>query len=268
MKRKMKKFDDGGKVYDKEDEGILGGKIKYREDDEGRKFVAGKANPYDRNPAEQRYYSAGDVKKGLSDVGDKISNFFGGKKEDEPKKSTTMPSGYEKLDATEGNARVRQIGDYIKKSEPKEEEPYKPTGKTVLNKEADIDEKPAKKVAAKKAAPASKASEKVGKGYEDVTRALRGSEKVGKGYENLDPRSPQEKSRGKKQGVIQYEKGRSMSDWSRNLGKRTESTEDEEEDKAPKGVNIGAARGRKKGGVIRSASARADGCAIRGKTRA
>ena len=264
MKRKVKKFNEGGKAYDKEDEGILGGKINYREED-GRKYVAGKATPFDRNPSEQRYYSMDDVKG-------KLSSLFGGKKEDEPKKSTTMPSGYEKLDATEGNARTRQIGDYIKKSEPKVEEEYKPTGKTFLREEADIEEKPAKKAtpAVKKskieaAAPApKKAKASMDAGIPKDTKSTR----MPSGYENLDPRSPQEKSRGKKQGVIQYEKGRSMSDWSRNLGKKPES--DEEEDKPSRSIfsTKSPNRSYKSGGSVKSASARADGCAIRGKTRA
>ena len=131
MKRKIKKYADGDLV-EKEGKGFFGETQKWKEDKEGRKFT----------DSGNRYYSADDVKG-------KLSSLFGGKKEDEPKKSTTMPSGYEKLDATEGNARTRQIGDYIKKSEPKAEEPYKPTGKTFLNQEADIDEKPVKKEASK-----------------------------------------------------------------------------------------------------------------------
>jgi hypothetical protein len=273
MKRKMKKFNEGGKTYDKEDEGILGGKIKYREED-GRKYVAGTPNPFDRNPSEQRYYSKDDVKKGLSDVGDKISNFFGGKKESSSSKFDELESVggasrrprtiQEQISGKSEEAPIRKIEDYIKTS-PKAAEPA--AGKTHVNE--GYKEEPEKK----KAAPAvkkdtSKASEKVGKGYEDVTRALRGSEKVGKGYENLDPRSPQEKSRGRKQGVIQYEKGRSMSDWSRNLGKRPES--DEEDDKPSKSIfsTKSPNRSYKSGGKVKSASARADGCAIRGKTRA
>lgn len=255
MKRKTKKYDEGGKVYDKEDEGLFGGKVKYREED-GRKYVAGNANPFDRNPQEQRYYSMGDVKS-------KLSSFFGGKSDDEPKKSTTMPSGYEKLDASEGNARTRQIGDYIKKSEPKAEEPAKPAGKTFLNQEADIDEKPApkKRVAPKVTAP--KASEKVGKGYEDVTRALRGSEKVGKGYEKLDPRSPEEKY---KPGISKARQEKAdkavYAGWRKNKIDMTKrkSAEDMKYDEQGNAY--------KRGGKVKSASARADGCAIRGKTRA
>ena len=247
MKRKTKKYDEGGKVYDKEDEGLLGGKVKYREED-GRKYVAGNANPFDRNPQEQRYYSVGDVKS-------KLSGLFGGKSDDEPKKSTTMPSGYEKLDASEGNARTRQIGDYIKKSEPKAEEP---AGKTYVNE--GYKEEPAKKTAPKKAA--SKASEKVGKGYEDVTRALRGSEKVGKGYEKLDPRSPEEKSGSGKNTFLTKER-QEKADKAVYAGWRKKPVRSTADIRAGRSVE-----GMKKGGSVRSASARADGCAIRGKTRA
>ena len=258
MKRKAKRYDDGGKVYDKEDEGFFGNKINYREDSEGRKFVAGRPNPMDRNPQEQRYYSKDDVKKGLSSIGDKVSSLFGGKKEDEPKKSTTMPSGYEKLDATEGNARTRQIGDYIKKSEPKAEEPAKPAGTTHVNEEYKEAPEPKKRAATPKVAT-PKASEKVGKGYEDVTRALRGSEKVGKGYEKLDPRSPEEKY---KPGISKERQEKADKAYYAGWKKKpVRSTAD---------IRAGRqVEGMKKGGTVRkSASARADGCAIRGKTRA
>lgn len=125
MKRKVKKYADGDLV-EKEGKGFFGETQKWKEDKEGRKFT----------DSGNRYYSADEVKG-------KLSSIFGGKKEDEPKKSTTMPSGYEKLDTTEGNARTRQISDYAKKSD---EEPSKPAGKTFLREEADIEEKPAKKL--------------------------------------------------------------------------------------------------------------------------
>jgi hypothetical protein len=157
MKRKMRKFNEGGKTYDKETDGLFGGKIKYREDDEGRKYVAGNATPFERNPQEQRYYSKDDVKKGLSDVGDKISNFFGGKKEtpkyDESKRSSDAGdlSSYHTRTKSEEEPR-RQMTDYIKKSESKtEEEPTK--GKTFVNEEADIEEKSVKKAVPKKSVP-------------------------------------------------------------------------------------------------------------------
>lgn len=76
MKRKVKKFNEGGETkYNREDEGLLGGKVKYREDEEGRKYTAGRANPMDRNPQEQRYYSVDDIKG-------KLSGLFGGSSED------------------------------------------------------------------------------------------------------------------------------------------------------------------------------------------
>jgi hypothetical protein len=53
----------------------------------------------------------------------------------------------------------------------------------------------------------------------------------------------------KRQGVIQYESGRSLSDWSKNLGKKAG----------------GAVKKMSSGGS--TASRRADGCAMRGKTR-
>jgi hypothetical protein len=254
MKRKVKKFNEGGKTYDKEDEGIFGGKVKYREDSEGRKYVAGTPNPMVRDPQEQRYYSKDDVKKGLSNIGDKISNFFGGKS-DEPKKSTTMPSGYEKLDATEGNARTRKIEDYIKKSEPKAEEPAKPAGKTFLNQEADIDEKPVKKVVAKKTAP--KAS--TDSDFPKDTKSTR----MPSGYDKLDLRSPQEKY---KPGISKERQEKAdkavYAGWKKNKIDMTKrkSAEDMKYDEQGNAY--------KRGGKVKSASARADGCAIRGKTRA
>jgi len=273
MKRKVKKFngEDGSRVYDKEDEGILGGKIKYREDSEGRKYTAAPSNPMMRNSGEQRYYSVGDVKN-------KLSSLFGGKKEDEPKKSTTMPSGYEKLDATEGNARVRQIGDYIKKSEPKAEEPAKPTGTTFLREEADIEEKPAKKVVAKKAAP--KASQD--SGFPKDTKSTR----MPSGYDKLDPRSPEEKGIPKKiRSTADIRAGRAASDEESKVSIPKNTITKERQEAADKAYYAGWKKkpvrstadiraGRqvesmKKGGSVRkSASARADGCAIRGKTRA
>ena len=67
MKRKVKKFRVGGETeYNEEDVGLFGGKVKFRTDPAtGNKYVAGKANPFDRNPAEQRYYSTSDVKSKL-----------------------------------------------------------------------------------------------------------------------------------------------------------------------------------------------------------
>jgi len=282
MKRKMRKFDDGGKVYDKEDEGILGNKIKYREDSEGRKYTASPSNPMMRTPSEQRYYSMDDVKG-------KLSGLFGGKKEDEPKKSTTMPSGYEKLDATEGNARTRQISDYVKKSD---EEPAKPAGKTYLNEEADIEEKEAPK---KKVAPVVKKSK--------IEAAAPATKKASAEEEKKPAPSPakaeDKKPVGKDATPMKEETAKIGSQGSfkfdskpvarTRAGTIAKSSSDE-----PSALDVAAAkqksaeklkkqykenefkfstakspnRSYKSGGSVRSASSRADGCAIRGKTRA
>jgi hypothetical protein len=265
MKRKMRKFDDGGKVYDKEDEGILGGKVKYREDSEGRKYTAAPSNPMMRNSGEQRYYSVDDVKG-------KLSSLFGGKKEDEPKKSTTMPSGYEKLDATEGNARTRQISDYIKKSD---EEPAKPAGKTFLREEADTEEKPAKKTAApKKAAPAPKAS--MDAGIPKDTKSTR----MPSGYEKLDV--SEKKSLGSdakpmKESVARTRAGTVVSRSSEPSAEDIAAAKAKGAEKLKKqykenefkfSTSKSPNRSYKSGGSVKSsASSRGDGCAVRGKTK-
>ncbi len=269
MKRKTRKFDDGGKVYDKEDEGILGGKVKYREDSEGRKYTAAPSNPMMRNSGEQRYYSVDDVKG-------KLSSLFGGKKEDEPKKSTTMPSGYEKLDATEGNARTRQISDYIKKSD---EEPAKPAGKTFLREEADTEEKPVKKAAApapKKAAPAPKAS--MDAGIPKDTKSTR----MPSGYEKLDV--SEKKSLGsdaKPMGrtragtVVKSSNEPNAEDVAAANKKFVEKMKKQNKENDATFKRIGDVfsskspnRSYKSGGSIKSsASSRGDGIAMRGKTK-
>jgi hypothetical protein len=145
MKRKVKKYADGDLV-EKEGKGFFGETQKWKEDKEGRKFT----------DSGNRYYSADDVKG-------KLSGLFGGKKEeDEPKKSTTMPSGYEKLDVSEKTT---------------------PSGKTYVNQEyKEEEEKPAKKAApaTRKAAPAPKAS--MDAGIPKDTKSTR----MPSGYEKLD----------------------------------------------------------------------------------
>lgn len=264
MKRKMKKFNEGGKTYDQETDGLFGGKIKYREDSEGRKFIAGKATPFERNPQEQRFYTRDDVKKGLSDVGEKISNFFGGKKEtpksvdSEPVGDANKSSSYNTRAKSEEEPR-RQITDYIKKSEP--EEPYKPTGKTVLNKEADIDEKPAKKVVAKKVvAKKEAAAPKVGTNTLDDKPAKYEDTKVNIGNQSFSPKPYKpgiSKERQEKADKAVY------AGWRKNKIDMTKrkSAEDMKYDEQGNAFKRG-------GSVRKSASARADGCAIRGKTRA
>jgi hypothetical protein len=254
MKRKIKKYAEGKAVTTRSDDEIEWANSKP---------MGGAGQQYPGEGWKQREKEQGEKNWSA------IKNFFGGKKEDSSSKFDELESVggasrrprtiQEQIGGKSEEAPRRKYEDYIKKSEPEKE--HKPTGTTFLRQEADIDYKsePAKKVVAKKTV--AKKEEKVGTNTTDDKPAKYESDKAKIGSQGdfkFDTR---------KQGVIKYEKGRSMSDWSRNLGKRPEPTEDEE-DKPPKGVNIGAARGRKKGGVIRSASARADGCAIRGKTRA
>jgi hypothetical protein len=296
MKRKMRKFDDGGKVYDKEDEGILGNKINYREDSEGRKFVAGRPNPMDRNPQEQRYYSKDDVKKGLSDVGDKISNFFGGKKEakyDDSKSvgDANKSSSYYKSEETS------------RKSEP--EEPAK--GKTFLREEADIDYKSEKK--AKKAASDDRKSlgdkatrlpgnaadkdkkvtklpgrgddkKPLGKGAtpmkaEDDKPAKYEDDKVNIGSQGSFKFDSKPVARTRAGTVVKSSDEPSALDVAAAKQKSAERLKKQYKENDATFKRIGDAfsskspnRSYKSGGSVRSASSRADGCAIRGKTRA
>lgn len=260
MKRKVKKYADGDLV-EKEGKGFFGETQKWKEDKEGRKFT----------DSGNRYYSADDVKG-------KLSGLFGGKKEE---KSTTMPSGYEKLDATEGNARTRQISDYVKKSD---EEPAKPAGKTFLREEADIEEKPAKKAAPapRKAASAPKVS--MDAGIPKDTKSTR----MPSGYEKLDV--SEKKPMGKDATPMKKDAP---------VG-RTRAGTPVKSSNEPKAEDVAAAnekfvakmkkqgeenearkeriksffstkspnRSYKSGGSVKSsASSRGDGCAVRGKTK-
>lgn len=272
MKRKMKKFNEGGKTYDKEDEGILGGKVKYREED-GRKYVAGTPNPFDRNPSEQRYYSMDDVKG-------KLSGLFGGKKEEAKSVDSKSVGDANKSSSYSYSkpeeAPRRQMTDYIKKSEPKVEEEYKPTGKTFLREEADIEEKPApkKKVVAKKAATSKDTSS----GFPKDTKSTR----MPSGYDKLDvsEKKPPSNSRfkGRSENPIQS----TIDSATKSLDRRTneqkmadrvrfvaEARKKEKADELGYGIKKGGmVKKMASGGSVKSASARADGCAIRGKTRA
>jgi len=256
MKRKVKKFNEGGKTYDKEDKGLFGGTINYREED-GRKYVAGKATPFDRNPSEQRYYSMDDVKG-------KLSGLFGGKKEapksvdSEPVGDANKSSSYNTraTDNKSEEAPRRQITDYIKKSEPAE--PAKPAGTTHVNE--GYKEEPAKKVTKKvikKEAAAPKAS--MDAGIPKDTKSTR----MPSGYDKLDLRSPEEKY---KPGISKERQEKAdkavYAGWRKNRIDMTKrkSAEDMRYDEQGNAY--------KRGGSVKSASARADGCAIRGKTRA
>jgi len=269
MKRKVKKFNEGGKTYDKEDEGILGGKINYREED-GRKYVAGKATPFDRNPSEQRYYSMDDVKG-------KLSGLFGGKKEeDEPKKSTTMPSGYEKLDVSEKTA---------------------PSGKTYLREEADIDYKsePAKKVI-RKDKVASDDKKPLGKGATLLPgkaddKAKKPTPLPGKAEDDKPAKYEDGKSKIGSQGSFKFDskpvgrtragtvvksseepsaldKAAANEKYVARLKKQNEENEARKERIKSFFSTKSPNRSYKSGGSVKSsASSRGDGCAVRGKTK-
>jgi hypothetical protein len=250
MKRKVKRYDSGGNV-------------KTRSDDEiewaNSKPMGGAGQQYPGEGWKQREKEQGE--KNLK----AFKNFFGMKEapksvDSEPVGDANKSSSYNTRAKSE-EAPTRKIEDYIKKSEP--EEPYKPTGKTYVNEGYKEEPAPKKKIVAKKAAPKAAPKASMDAGIPKDTKSTR----MPSGYENLDPRSPQEKSRSMGQGVIKYEKGRSMSDWSRNLGKKPES---DEEDKPSRSIFATKSPNRsyKSGGSVKSASARADGCAIRGKTRA
>jgi len=305
MKRKMKKFNEGGKTYEQEDEGILGGKVNYREED-GRKYVAGKANPFDRNPAEQRYYSMDDVKG-------KLSGLFGGKKED------SSSSKFDELESVGGAGRrprtieeqigrkaedkpAKGIASNFKSSEPKFErndnEKSLPDVKKAARKDkgASDDRKSLGDKANRLPGNAADKDKKVtllpGRGDdkkslgEGATRMS--SESVGDANKSSayykKPEKSEKKGFSTKMGKTNEEREaqakanrEALSESVSGISKyfRNPFTEEREYKKdKPFTRNLNAKptadqmKKMAKGGTVKSASARADGCAIRGKTRA
>jgi hypothetical protein len=277
MKRKVKKFRVGGETeYNEEDEGMFGGKIKYRTDPAtGNKYVAGKANPFDRNPAEQRYYSVSDVKSKLG---------MGSKEDKKPtetyidkqmKRYADMPDMAP--EAPKGIASGFKSDQSVFKRQ--DNEVSLPNKAVSISKERTTVTAP------------NLAKNKVGKGYEDVSRSLRGSEKVGKGYEGLDVRDKSAKNSstdglGTAAAVLAGLGGLGLAGMKGNMKRSTDG-----KSSLRKGIKtldpsqpdyLDEARfadegnpNYKRGGKVKkmasggkSASARADGCAIRGKTRA
>jgi hypothetical protein len=291
MKRKVKKFGVGGETeYDQEDTGLFGGKIKYRTDPAtGNKYVAGKANPFDRNPAEQRYYSVNDVKGKLGM----------GSKEDKKPTETYID---------------KQMKRYADMPDVQNVTPEVPKGiasgfksdQSVFKRQDNEVSLPNKAVSISKekttvTAP-SLAKSKVGKGYEDVTRSLRGSEKVGKGYEGLDLRDKKSSTDGlgTAAAVLAGLGGLGLAGMKSNMKNSKDARSslrkgikaidpsqpdyldqarfaDEGNPNYKRGGKVkakskmsygGKVKKMASGGKAKSASARADGCAIRGKTRA
>lgn len=307
----MRKFNEGGKTYDKEDEGILGGKIKYREED-GRKYVAGKSSSYDRDPAEQRYYSMDDVKG-------KLSGLFGGKSDSSSKyddsKSVGDANKSSSYSKSEEGPRRQMTDSMTNKPEP--------AGKTYLREEADIDYKPAKQAAPRKAAPKESKIEaaapalkkaKVEAAKKPTPLPGKADDKVkkvttlpGKGDDNKKPlgkgatlmkeeddkpaKYEDDKAKIGSQGgfkfdskpvtrtragtIVKSSDEPSALDIAAAKQKGAEKLKKQYKDNEAAFKRIGDAfsskspnRSYKSGGSVRSASSRADGCAIRGKTRA
>jgi hypothetical protein len=83
--REVRRFADGGEVYDETDKGMFGNDIKFRTDysgPEARKYVATPQSPMGGSgPSETRYYSMDDVK-----------NFFTGGRKQEADTVSTAPA--------------------------------------------------------------------------------------------------------------------------------------------------------------------------------
>jgi len=283
MKRKVRKFSEGDRVYDKEDEGLLGAKIKYREDEDGRKYTAGKANPFDRNPQEQRYYSMDDIKGNLSGL-------FGGKSK----------AAESEEDYTDAKRRARTIEEQIKgrpgrEIEGKEFAPYRRTpepekgstlkpepapskgGTTYTNEEAinRVDTKPNKEAAPKKEKREVDAPKKnVGESAKPLPGVSKDKDKP----KNLPGKKEKEKEPTPYKDVVKSEDVGSQSFASpkkepplRKVGEAIKGTL-ENANKPFRSSMYDKMKGRKDGGSIKmakggSASSRGDGIAARGKTR-
>lgn len=118
----VQRFADGGEVYDKEETALLGRGLKYREDEEGRKFTRARGlsefgrddNDPNYGNYETRYYSFDDIKNALSgknkDVGEKKDvgeNFV----EAPPEKQMTKPDNTVSSTSTDKPKKPRSITD-------------------------------------------------------------------------------------------------------------------------------------------------------------
>jgi hypothetical protein len=262
MKRKVKKYAEGDLV-EKEGKGFFGETQKWKEDKEGRKFT----------DSGNRYYSADEVKG-------KLSNLFGGKK-DEDKSETYVDKQLKRAkDMPDVEEPRRQMTDYIKKSNSTSE----PTGYKEDTSE------PVKKVATRKvvskieaAAPEpKKAKASMDVGIPKDTKSTR----MPTGYEKLDvsekpsvgkDAKPMKESvaRTRAGTVVSRSSEPSAEDVAAANKKFVEKMKNQNKENEATFKRIGDVfsskspnRSYKSGGSVRSASARADGCAIRGKTRA
>ena len=301
MKRKVKKFAGGDRVkeYNREDEGLFGAKINYREDEDGRKYTAGKANPFDRNPQEQRYYSADDIKG-------KLSGLFGGKSktkeeaapaEDRPRAKSSF--GYEDMDGRmpaestwSGSSRPKAESKAAPTPEPAEapkakeaEGPFSrganpnfESEREVRRGESAVADKDSggggSKASGTKAKKAKRPSNPDAPAYDTS-----GNERRSGDSQSFAP--PPRSGMGPKNTFLTKERMKvddtsGDSHLANEFKRRPRAAKDDEDyatkkkrERAGKDVRANSAvYGMKKGGMVKSASARADGCAIRGKTRA
>jgi hypothetical protein len=264
MKRKVKKYAEGDLV-EKEGKGFFGETQKWKEDKEGRKFT----------DSGNRYYSADDVKG-------KLSGLFGGKKEEA------------KYDDSKSVGDANKSSSYYKS----EEEPHRqmtdrmtnkpePAGKTFLREEADIDYKSEKKAAPtprkvdskiEAAAPApKKAKASMDAGIPKDTKSTR----MPSGYDKLDvsekPSVGKSSTAYTRAGTaVKSSNEPNAEDVAAANKKFVEKMKKQNKENEATFKRIGDVfssknpnRSYKSGGSVRSsASKRADGCAIRGKTRA
>jgi hypothetical protein len=254
MKRKVKRYDSGGNV-------------KTRSDDEiewaNSKPMGGAGQQYPGEGWKQREKEQGE--KNLK----AFKNFFGMKEAPksvdlEPVGDANKSSSYNTRTKSE-EAPTRKIEDYIKKSEP--EEPYKPTGKTFLREEADIDEKPAKKVVAKKVV-AKKVEPKASQdsGFPKDTKSTRMPSNSGSRFKGRSENPIQSTIDSATKTLDRRTNEQKMADRVRFVA---EGRKKEKADELGYGIKKGGmVKKMASGGSVKSASARADGCAIRGKTRA
>jgi hypothetical protein len=264
MKRKIKKYAEGKAVTTRSDDEIEWANSKP---------MGGAGQQYPGEGWKQREKEQGEKNWSA------IKNFFGGKKEDSSSKFDELESVggagrrprtiQEQISGKSEEAPIRNIKDYIKTS-PKEE--AKPAGTTHVNE--GYKEEPAKKV--KKVASEDK------KSLGDKATRLPGnaadkdkkptplpgkdtkSTRMPIGYDKLDLRSSEEKY---KPGISKERQEKAdkavYAGWRKNKIDMTKrkSAEDMKYDEQGNAYKRG-------GSVRKSASARADGCAIRGKTRA
>ena len=286
MKRKIKKYAEGKAVTTRSDDEIEWANSKP---------MGGAGQQYPGEGWKQREKEQGEKNWSA------IKNFFGGKKE-------SSSSKFDELESVGGaGRRPRTIEEQIgRKAEEKPTgiaSGFK-SDQSVFKRQDNEVKLPNKAVSISKekttvTAP-NLAKTKVGKGYEGVSRSLRGSEKVGKGYEGLDLRDKKSSTDGlgTAAAVLAGLGGLGLASMKGNMKRSNDNRSnlrggiktldpsqpdyldearfaDEGNPNFKRGGKVKAKSKMSYGGKVKkmasggkSASARADGCAIRGKTRA